>query len=144
MKIMYLKVMAMLACFSLNATNGLPSAHAEKNRKPLQGEDKVKWEDKWYPLDDGQGQKLMARRGIGQGTLWVQVRNDYNQKVECGAVITCILHGGEKSRHQWALQTEPGETQTHPYLPGEEICKVEVKDLKFEAESAEAELQLVK
>jgi hypothetical protein len=129
---MYLKVMAMLACFSVSAGNNLPSAHAEKSRKPLQGEDKVKWEDKWYPLDDGSDKRLMARRGLGQGNLWIQIRNDYDQKVRCNALITTILHEGEKSRVLWLIATEPGQIETRPYLPGEEICKVEISDLVFE------------
>lgn len=135
---MYLKVMAMLACFSVSAGAHAPCAHAEKNRKPLQGEDKVKWEDKWYPLEDGQGKKLMARRGLGQGNLWIQIRNDYDEPISCTAQITSILHEGEKARHLLHLHNEPGETATIPYLPGEEICKAEISDFVLEKQAVTA------
>ncbi|RYG64606.1 hypothetical protein EON80_18925 [bacterium] len=134
------RVLALVLGLTLAPVALSPSAHAEK-KKPVPGADKVKWEDKWYPLDDGIDKKLMARRGYGPGGLgvgmWLQIRNDYDRNMTCRADITCTHQGGFTTLHLWFLEVDAGDTDHHFDLPGEEISEVLIQDLKLEDEKKE-------
>ncbi|RYG66057.1 hypothetical protein EON80_16180 [bacterium] len=133
MKFMYLKVMALLAGFSLNGTSPVLAAQNSKNHQPMPGEDSVKWENKWYALEDGNDRKLMARRGNSSCGLWVQFRNDYDKPLSCTARVTNVLQEGEKTHHLQQLEAQPGQVETLAYLPGQEISKVEISKFELKA-----------
>jgi hypothetical protein len=113
----------LLCCLGIH----LPAAQLG-GTKGLAGQDRVKWEDNWYPLDDGAHHKLMARRGIGDKGLWMQLRNDYDQTVHCRALVISILRSGEKKRVTHFPDLGPGATVTQANQAGEEIIKVEISD----------------